>query len=94
MIYYIAREGRVVHGPAIRGKKLRVEPSCGYIICGERHADDGYVLFSHHSIVDGWTHVYRGGMDVGDTHRRRTHCRTRLRRLEQPLFLLFRLTPM
>ena len=42
MIYRVAREGCFVDGPAVRGKKLLIEPSCGYIICGKCHADDGY----------------------------------------------------
>jgi hypothetical protein len=39
-----ACKGRVFDGPAVGGKELRVEPSRGYIICGERYADDRYAL--------------------------------------------------
>jgi hypothetical protein len=39
-----ASKGRVVHGPAIRGKEFLVESSTRYIICGKRHADHRYGL--------------------------------------------------
>jgi hypothetical protein len=38
-----AREGCVIYGPAIRGKKLRIESSARYIVCRKRHADNRYV---------------------------------------------------
>ncbi len=40
--FHIAREGRIVYGPTVRGKELLVEPSCRYVIRRERHANDGY----------------------------------------------------
>ena len=48
-LFYIAGEGRIVYGSAVRGKEFLVEPSCGYIICWERHADDWYCrsTFNH-----------------------------------------------
>jgi hypothetical protein len=42
-----AREGCVIHGPAIRGQELRVESSSGYIVCRKRHANNGYVRGLH-----------------------------------------------
>ena len=42
MTYRVARKSCFVHGPAVRGKELRIEPPCGYVICRERHADDRY----------------------------------------------------
>ncbi len=44
MPFSIACKSRVIDGSAIRGKELRVEPSRGHIICGERYADDRCVL--------------------------------------------------
>jgi hypothetical protein len=41
MPFCVACKGCVIDGPAVRGKELRAEPSRGYIICGERYADDG-----------------------------------------------------
>jgi hypothetical protein len=41
-ILYVACKSRVIYGPAVCGEKLLAEPSRGYIICGERYADDRY----------------------------------------------------
>jgi len=42
MPFCVARQSRVINGPAISGKELLVEPSRGHILCGERYANDGY----------------------------------------------------
>ena len=42
MPFRVARESRVVDGPAVRGKELLFESPRGYVICWERYADDGY----------------------------------------------------
>jgi hypothetical protein len=42
MVYCVACKSCFFHGPAVCGKELLVEPSCGYVICGECHADDRY----------------------------------------------------
>ena len=43
MTYRVARKSCFVHGPAVRWKERLIEPSCGYVICGECHADGRYV---------------------------------------------------
>ena len=45
ILFNVARKGRFVHGPAIRGKKLCPEPPRGYILCRECYEDDGYFSF-------------------------------------------------
>lgn len=42
MPFFVARKSRVIDGPAVRGKELFIEPSRGYIVCGERYADNWY----------------------------------------------------
>ena len=42
MPIFIARKGRVIDGPAVRGEELFIKPSRGYIFCGERYADNWY----------------------------------------------------
>ena len=42
MSFFVARESCVIDGPAVRGKKLFIKPSRGYILCGERYADNWY----------------------------------------------------
>ena len=44
MLFCVACESCVVDGPTVRGKELHIEPSRGYVFCGERHADDWYVV--------------------------------------------------
>jgi hypothetical protein len=40
--FYIAGEGRIIDGSAVRGEEFLVESSRRYVICRERHADDWY----------------------------------------------------
>lgn len=42
MPFSVARKSRVIDGRAVRGKKLFIESSRGYILCGERYADNRY----------------------------------------------------
>jgi hypothetical protein len=42
MLFFVARKSRVIDGPAVRGKELFIEPSRGYILCGECYADNRY----------------------------------------------------
>jgi hypothetical protein len=44
MLIFEACKSRVIDGPAVRWKELRVESPSGYIICGERDADNRYAL--------------------------------------------------
>jgi hypothetical protein len=50
-----AREGCVIHGPAIRGQELRVESSSGYVVCWKRHANNRYVRGLHQELNKGLT---------------------------------------
>jgi hypothetical protein len=43
MPFFVARKSRVIDGSAVRGKELCIKPSGGYILCGERYADNWYV---------------------------------------------------
>jgi hypothetical protein len=45
--FFIACEGRIINGPAVRRKELLLEPSCRYIICRERHAHNRYCCPSY-----------------------------------------------
>ena len=40
--FFVARKSRVIDGPAVCGKELFIEPSRGYVLCGERYADNRY----------------------------------------------------
>ncbi len=42
IVFCVARKSRVIYGPAVRGKEFLIEPSRGYILCGECDADHGY----------------------------------------------------
>ena len=46
MHLFIACKSRVIDGPAVRGKEFFFKPSRGYILCGERYADNWFYAFA------------------------------------------------
>ena len=48
---FIACKSCVIDGPAVRWKEFFIEPSCGYILCGERYEDNWYVVLSARDTV-------------------------------------------
>ena len=83
IFFHIASKGCIVHGPTVGWKKFFIEPSRGHVVRWERYADDRYNLAT---VILENTNGFRGCVDVRHTDKRRAHCRTRLRRLDQLLY--------